>query len=73
VSTSHAKLQRRDDVWILTDGLDQRDVRGGERLSGEVALGGHHRQVRRGGRAVPSRWTRARRCGARRGPRWCPR
>lgn len=40
VSTSHAKLQRRDDVWVLTD-LDSTNGTyvEGERLSGEVALG----------------------------------
>jgi pSer/pThr/pTyr-binding forkhead associated (FHA) protein len=40
VSTSHAKLQRRDDVWILTDlGSTNGTFVEGERLSGEVALG----------------------------------
>ena len=40
VSTSHAKLQRRDDVWMLTDlGSTNGTFVEGERLSGEVALG----------------------------------
>jgi pSer/pThr/pTyr-binding forkhead associated (FHA) protein len=40
VSTSHAKLQRRDDVWILTDlGSTNGTFVEGERLAGEVALG----------------------------------
>jgi pSer/pThr/pTyr-binding forkhead associated (FHA) protein len=40
VSTSHAKLQRRDDVWVLTDlGSTNGTFVEGERLSGEVALG----------------------------------
>src|SRR6476469_9645415 len=40
VSTSHAKLQRRDDVWILSDlGSTNGTFVEGERLSGEVALG----------------------------------
>jgi pSer/pThr/pTyr-binding forkhead associated (FHA) protein len=40
VSTSHAKLQRRDDIWILTDlGSTNGTYVEGERLSGEVALG----------------------------------
>jgi pSer/pThr/pTyr-binding forkhead associated (FHA) protein len=40
VSTSHAKLQRRDDIWMLTD-LDSTNGTfvEGERLTGEVALG----------------------------------
>ena len=39
VSTSHAKLQRRDDVWVLTDlGSTNGTFVEGERLSGEVAL-----------------------------------
>ncbi|MEP6686954.1 MAG: FHA domain-containing protein [Gemmatimonadales bacterium] len=40
VSTSHAKLQRRDDIWILSDlGSTNGTFVEGERLSGEVALG----------------------------------
>ena len=40
VSTSHAKLQRRDDVWMLSDlGSTNGTFVEGERLSGEVALG----------------------------------
>jgi pSer/pThr/pTyr-binding forkhead associated (FHA) protein len=40
VSTSHAKLQRRDDVWVLSDlGSTNGTFVEGERLSGEVALG----------------------------------
>jgi hypothetical protein len=40
VSTSHAKLQRRDDVWVLTDlGSTNGTFVEGERLVGEVALG----------------------------------
>ncbi len=40
VSTSHAKLQRREDIWILTDlGSTNGTFVEGERLSGEVALG----------------------------------
>jgi len=40
VSTSHAKLQRRDDIWMLTDlGSTNGTFVEGERLSGEVALG----------------------------------
>ena len=40
VSTSHAKLQRRDDVWILSDlGSTNGTFVEGERVSGEVALG----------------------------------
>ncbi len=40
VSTSHAKLQRRDDIWVLTDlGSTNGTFVEGERLSGEVALG----------------------------------
>ena len=39
VSTSHAKLQRREDVWVLTDlGSTNGTFVEGERLSGEVAL-----------------------------------
>jgi pSer/pThr/pTyr-binding forkhead associated (FHA) protein len=40
VSTSHAKLQRRDDIWMLSD-LDSTNGTfvEGERLSGEVPLG----------------------------------
>jgi predicted component of type VI protein secretion system len=40
VSTSHAKLQRREDIWILADlGSTNGTFVEGERLSGEVALG----------------------------------
>jgi pSer/pThr/pTyr-binding forkhead associated (FHA) protein len=40
VSTSHAKLQRRDEVWVLSDlGSTNGTFVDGERLSGEVALG----------------------------------
>jgi pSer/pThr/pTyr-binding forkhead associated (FHA) protein len=40
VSTSHAKLQRRDDVWVLSDlGSTNGTFVEGERISGEVALG----------------------------------
>ncbi len=40
VSTTHAKLQRRDDVWVLSDlGSTNGTFVEGERLSGEVALG----------------------------------
>jgi pSer/pThr/pTyr-binding forkhead associated (FHA) protein len=40
VSTSHAKLQRRDEVWVLSDlGSTNGTFVEGERLSGEVALG----------------------------------
>jgi pSer/pThr/pTyr-binding forkhead associated (FHA) protein len=40
VSTSHAKLQRRDDVWVLSDlGSTNGTFVEGERLSGDVALG----------------------------------
>jgi pSer/pThr/pTyr-binding forkhead associated (FHA) protein len=40
VSTSHAKLQRRDDVWVLTDlGSTNGTFVEGEQLTGEVALG----------------------------------
>jgi pSer/pThr/pTyr-binding forkhead associated (FHA) protein len=40
VSTSHAKLQRRDDIWMLSDlGSTNGTFVEGERLSGEVALG----------------------------------
>jgi pSer/pThr/pTyr-binding forkhead associated (FHA) protein len=40
VSTSHAKLQRRDDVWMLSDlGSTNGTFVEGERLSGEVPLG----------------------------------
>ncbi|MDQ3137176.1 MAG: FHA domain-containing protein, partial [Gemmatimonadota bacterium] len=40
VSTSHAKLQRRDDIWVLSDaGSTNGTFVEGERLSGEVALG----------------------------------
>jgi pSer/pThr/pTyr-binding forkhead associated (FHA) protein len=40
VSTSHAKLQRRDDIWMLSDlGSTNGTYVEGERLSGEVALG----------------------------------
>jgi pSer/pThr/pTyr-binding forkhead associated (FHA) protein len=40
VSTSHAKLQRRDDIWMLTDlGSTNGTFVEGERLSGEVPLG----------------------------------
>ena len=40
VSTSHAKLQRRDDIWMLTDlGSTNGTFVEGERLTGEVALG----------------------------------
>jgi pSer/pThr/pTyr-binding forkhead associated (FHA) protein len=40
VSTSHAKLQRRDDIWMLSDlGSTTGTFGEGERLSGEVALG----------------------------------
>jgi pSer/pThr/pTyr-binding forkhead associated (FHA) protein len=40
VSTSHAKLQRRDDIWILSDlGSTNGTFVEGERVSGEVALG----------------------------------
>jgi predicted component of type VI protein secretion system len=39
VSTSHAKLQRRDDVWVLSDlGSTNGTFVEGERLSGEVAI-----------------------------------
>jgi pSer/pThr/pTyr-binding forkhead associated (FHA) protein len=39
VSTSHAKLQRRDDLWILSDlGSTNGTFVEGERLSGEMAL-----------------------------------
>jgi pSer/pThr/pTyr-binding forkhead associated (FHA) protein len=39
VSTSHAKLQRRDDVWVLSDlGSTNGTSVDGERLTGEVAL-----------------------------------
>jgi pSer/pThr/pTyr-binding forkhead associated (FHA) protein len=39
VSTSHAKLQRRDDVWVLTDlGSTNGTFIEGERMSGEVAI-----------------------------------
>jgi pSer/pThr/pTyr-binding forkhead associated (FHA) protein len=39
VSTNHAKLQRRDDVWILTDlGSTNGTFVEGERMSGEQAL-----------------------------------
>ena len=62
VSTSHAKLQRRDDVWVLTDlGLDQRDLRGRRAADGRGrARPGRHRPVRRGRGAVRA----ARRVGA---------
>jgi pSer/pThr/pTyr-binding forkhead associated (FHA) protein len=40
VSISHAKLQRREDIWVLTDlGSTNGTFVEGERLSGEVALG----------------------------------
>ena len=40
VSTSHAKLQRRDDIWILSDlGSTNGTFVEGERLVGEVPLG----------------------------------
>ena len=40
VSTSHAKLQRRDDIWMLSDlGSTNGTFVEGERLSGEVPLG----------------------------------
>jgi pSer/pThr/pTyr-binding forkhead associated (FHA) protein len=40
VSTSHAKLQRRDDIWVLSDlGSTNGTFVEGERLSGEMALG----------------------------------
>ncbi len=40
VSTSHAKLQRRDDIWTLTDlNSTNGTFVEGERLTGEVALG----------------------------------
>jgi pSer/pThr/pTyr-binding forkhead associated (FHA) protein len=40
VSTSHAKLQRRDEVWVLSDlGSTNGTFVEGERLSGEMALG----------------------------------
>ena len=40
VSTSHAKLQRRDDVWVLSDlGSTNGTFVEGERVEGEVALG----------------------------------
>jgi pSer/pThr/pTyr-binding forkhead associated (FHA) protein len=40
VSTSHAKLQRRDDIWLLSDlGSTNGTFVEGERLSGEVPLG----------------------------------
>ena len=40
VSTSHAKLQRRDEIWMLSDlGSTNGTFVEGERLSGEVALG----------------------------------
>ncbi len=40
VSTSHAKLQRRDDIWVLSDlGSTNGTFVEGERLSGETALG----------------------------------
>jgi pSer/pThr/pTyr-binding forkhead associated (FHA) protein len=40
VSTSHAKLQRRDDIWMLSDlGSTNGTYVEGERLSGEVPLG----------------------------------
>jgi pSer/pThr/pTyr-binding forkhead associated (FHA) protein len=39
VSTSHAKLQRRDDIWVLVDlGSTNGTFVEGERLEGEVAL-----------------------------------
>ncbi|HUR96017.1 MAG TPA: FHA domain-containing protein [Gemmatimonadales bacterium] len=39
VSTSHAKLQRRDDIWMLSDlGSTTGTFVEGERVSGEVAL-----------------------------------
>jgi pSer/pThr/pTyr-binding forkhead associated (FHA) protein len=39
VSTSHAKLQRRDDVWVLSDlGSTNGTFVEGERLSGDVVL-----------------------------------
>jgi pSer/pThr/pTyr-binding forkhead associated (FHA) protein len=40
VSTSHAKLERRDDIWVLSDlGSTNGTYVEGERLSGEMALG----------------------------------
>ncbi|HKT61697.1 MAG TPA: FHA domain-containing protein, partial [Gemmatimonadales bacterium] len=40
VSTSHAKLQRRDDIWMLSDlGSTNGTFVEGERLTGEVPLG----------------------------------
>ncbi|HYF40484.1 MAG TPA: FHA domain-containing protein [Gemmatimonadales bacterium] len=40
VSTMHAKLQRRDSIWVLTDlGSTNGTFVEGERLTGEVALG----------------------------------
>lgn len=40
VSTSHAKLQRREDIWMLSDlGSTNGTYVEGERLEGEVALG----------------------------------
>jgi pSer/pThr/pTyr-binding forkhead associated (FHA) protein len=40
VSTSHAKLQRRDDIWMLSDlGSTNGTFVEGERVSGEVPLG----------------------------------
>jgi len=40
VSTSHAKLQRRDTVWVLSDlGSTNGTFVEGERVSGEIALG----------------------------------
>ena len=68
VSTSHAKLQRRDDIWMLTDlGSTNGTFVEGERLTGEVALGpGHHGQVRRRRGAVRAAGRRRRRSAGRR-------
>ena len=71
VSTSHAKLQRRDDIWMLSD-LDSTNGTfvEGERLSGEVALG-PGTTVKFGEVAVLFEPfdDAGRRSGARRGPR----
>ena len=50
VSTSHAKLQRRDDIWVLSDaGSTNGTFVDDERATGEVALGpGRDAPLRRG-------------------------
>ena len=63
VSTMHAKLQRREAIWILTDlGSTNGTFVEGERFTGEVPLGpGHHHPVRRRVGAVRAASTTGRR------------